>query len=205
MISIGSVMTFGMNKILLSFTPTAAAVFGVFFRMQSFVFMPVFGLNNGMIPIIAYNLGARKKARLIKTIKLSVSCAVCIMLAGFAVFQLVPDKLLLLFNASAEMLTIGIPALRIISISYVFAGYCIVAGAVFQAMGNGMLSLNVSLARQIGVLLPAAYLLSKTGSVNLVWWSIPIAEIAAVTFSVIYMRRIYDREIRPLPNEAVKM
>jgi len=201
MISIGSVMIFWMNKILLSFTPTAAAVFGVFFRMQSFVFMPVFGLNNGMIPIIAYNLGAQKKARLIKTIKLSVLYAVCIMLAGFIVFQLVPDKLLLLFNASAEMLAIGIPALRIISISYVFAGYCIVAGAVFQAMGNGMLSLNVSLARQIGVLLPAAYLLAKSGSVNLVWWAIPIAEIASVTFSVIFMKRIYDQEIRPLPKE----
>lgn len=201
MISIGSVMIFGMNKILLSFTPTAAAVFGVFFRMQSFVFMPVFGLNNGMIPILAYNLGAQKRARLINTIKLSVLYATCIMLAGFAVFQLIPDKLLLLFNASAEMLAIGIPALRIISISYVFAGYCIVAGAVFQAMGNGMMSLNVSLARQIGVLLPAAYLLAKSGSVNLVWWAVPIAEIAAVTFSILFMKRIYDQEIRPLPKE----
>jgi putative MATE family efflux protein len=203
MISLGSVMVFGMNKILLSFTPTAAAVFGVFFRMQSFVFMPVFGLNNGMIPILAYNLGARNRARLIDTIKLSVLYAICIMAVGFAVFQLVPDKLLLLFDASSTMLAIGIPALRTISISYLFAGYCIVAGAVFQAMGNGMLSLHVSLARQIGVLLPAAYLLAQTGSVNMVWWAVPIAEIASVTFSVIFMKLIYDREIRPLPKETL--
>lgn len=202
MVSIGSVMTFGMNKILLSFTPTAAAVFGVYFRVQSFVFMPVFGLNNGMVPILAYNLGAKKRSRLIKTIRLGISYAVAIMLAGFVVFQTIPDKLLLLFNASPEMLDIGVAALRIISISYLFAGFCIVAGSVFQALGNGVFSLIVALARQIGVLLPAAYLLAQAGSVNLVWWAIPIAEIASVTFSVIFMKRIYDQEIRPLPKEV---
>ena len=202
MISIGSVMTFGMNKILLSFTPTAAAVFGVYFRVQSFVFMPVFGLNNGMVPILAYNLGAKKRSRLVKTIRLGIGYAVAIMLAGFVVFQTIPDKLLLLFNASPEMLAIGVAALRIISISYLFAGFCIVAGSVFQALGNGVFSLIVSLARQIGVLLPAAYLLAQAGSVNLVWWAIPIAEIASVTFSVIFMKRIYDQEIRPLPKEV---
>lgn len=203
MVSIGSVMTFGMNKILLSFTPTAAAVFGVYFRVQSFVFMPVFGLNNGMVPILAYNLGAKKRSRLTQTIRLGIGYAVAIMLAGFVIFQSIPDKLLLLFNASPEMLNIGIAALRIISISYLFAGFCIVAGSVFQALGNGVFSLIVSLARQIGVLLPAAYLLAQAGSVNLVWWAIPIAEIASVTFSVIFMKRIYDQEIRPLPKEAL--
>jgi putative MATE family efflux protein len=200
MVSIGSVMIFGINKILLSFTPTAAAVFGVYFKLQSFVFMPIFGLNNGMVPILAYNFGAKKKARLIETIKLSIKYGVSIMLAGLAVFQLFPDKLLLLFNASPEMLNIGIPALRIISISYVFAGFCVVTGSVFQSFGNGVMSLLVSVARQLAVLLPVAYLLSLSGSVNLVWWAFPIAEIASVLSSVYFMKRIYDREIRDLPR-----
>jgi putative MATE family efflux protein len=200
MVSIGSVMTFGMNLILLSFTPTAAAVFGVYFKLQSFVFMPVFGLNNGMVPILAYNLGAKKKVRLTGTIKLSIKYAIYIMVVGLAVFQLIPDKLLLLFNASKEMLAIGIPALRIISISYLFAGFCIVAGSVFQALGNGVMSLMVSVARQLVVLLPVAYLLSRFGVVNLVWWSFPIAEIASVICSGIFMKRIYDQEIRGLPE-----
>jgi putative MATE family efflux protein len=200
MVSIGSVMIFGMNKILLAFTPTAAAVFGVYFKVQSFVFMPIFGLNNGMVPILAYNLGAKKRARLTGTIKLSILYAVCIMLAGLAIFQLIPDKLLLLFNASTEMLAIGVPALRIISISYLFAGFCIVAGSVFQAMGNGMLSLMVSLTRQLGVLLPTAYLLAQSGIVNMVWWAFPIAEIASLICSGVFLKRIYDQEIRPLPG-----
>ncbi|HEY8343801.1 MAG TPA: MATE family efflux transporter [Bacillota bacterium] len=200
MISIGSLMTFGMNKILLSFTSTAVAVFGVYFRVQGFVFMPVFGLNNGMVPILAYNLGARKRARITGTIKLSMTYAICLMLAGFFILQLIPDQLLLFFNASAEMLTIGVPAFRIISLSFIFAGFCLVAGSVFQAMGNGMMSLFVSLARQIGVLLPSAYLLAKSGSVNAVWWAFPIAEIASLIFSGIFMKQIYDQEIRPLPK-----
>jgi putative MATE family efflux protein len=198
MMTVGSVMIFGMNKILLTFTPTATAVFGVYFKLQSFVFMPVFGLNNGMVPILAYNLGAKNKARLIGTIKLSIWYASLIMLIGLAVFQLFPDKLLLLFNASREMLAIGISALRIISISYLFAGFCIVVGSVFQALGNGLMSLIVSVARQLVVLLPAAYLLARSGSVNLVWWAFPIAEIASLTCSGILMRRLYDQEIRPL-------
>jgi putative MATE family efflux protein len=200
MVSIGSVMIFGMNKILLAFTPTAAAVFGVYFKVQSFVFMPIFGLNNGMVPILAYNLGAKKRARLIGTIKLSIVYAVCIMLIGLAVFQLIPDKLLLLFNASTEMLTIGIPALRIISISYLFAGFCIVAGSVFQAMGNGVMSLMVSLARQLGVLLPVAYFLSRSGMVNMVWWAFPIAEIASLICSGIFLKQLYDQVICYLPE-----
>jgi Na+-driven multidrug efflux pump len=202
MVSIGSVMTFGINKILLSFTPTAAAVFGVYFKLQSFVFMPIFGLNNGMVPILAYNLGAKKKARLTGTIKLSIKYAIYIMLVGLAVFQLLPEKLLLLFNASGAMLTIGVPALRIISISYIFAGFCIVAGSVFQALGNGMMSLMVSVTRQLVVLLPAAFWLARFGSVNLVWWAFPIAEIASLISSSLFIRRIYDREIRPLPEPA---
>jgi putative MATE family efflux protein len=199
MISISSLMIFGINKILLEFTPTAAAVFGVYFKLQSFVFMPIFGLNNGMVPILAYNYGAKQKERLTGTIKLSIKYGVLIMLAGLAVFQLFPDKLLLLFNASPEMMTIGIPALRIISISYVFAGFCVVAGSVFQSFGNAMMSLIVSVARQLVVLLPAAYLLSLFGSVNLVWWSFPIAEIASVVSSGFFMKRIYERKIQSLP------
>jgi putative MATE family efflux protein len=202
MVSIGSVMIFGMNKILLAFTPTAAAVFGVYFKVQSFVFMPIFGLNNGMVPILAYNLGAKKRARLIGTIKLSIVYAVCIMLIGLAVFQLIPNKLLLLFNASTEMLAIGIPALRIISISYLFAGFCIVAGSVFQAMGNGVMSLMVSLARQLGVLLPVAYFLSRSGMVNMVWWAFPIAEIASLICSGIFLKQLYDQVICYLPDDG---
>ena len=136
MISIGSLMTFGMNKILLSFTSTAVAVFGVYFRVQGFVFMPVFGLNNAMVPILAYNLGARKRARITGTIKLSMTYAICFMLTGFFILQLIPDQLLLFFNASTEMLNIGVPAFRTISLSFIFAGFCVIAGSVFQAMGN---------------------------------------------------------------------
>jgi putative MATE family efflux protein len=200
MVSIGSVMTFWVNKILLTFTPTAAAVFGVYFKLQSFVFMPVFGLNNGMVPILAYNLGAKKKARLIGTVKLSIKYAIYIMLIGLLVFQVFPDKLLRLFNASEAMMAIGIPALRIISISYVFAGFCVVVGSVFQALGNGVMSLIVSVARQLVVLLPVACLLARFGSVNLVWWAFPIAEIASLICSGLFLKRIYDREIRPLPE-----
>ena len=190
----------GMNKILLSFTSTAVAVFGVYFRVQGFVFMPVFGLNNAMVPILAYNLGARKRARITGTIKLSMTYAICFMLTGFFILQLIPDQLLLFFNASTEMLNIGVPAFRTISLSFIFAGFCVIAGSVFQAMGNGMMSLFISLARQIGVLLPSAYLLAKSGSVNAVWWAFPIAEIASLIFSGIFMKQIYDQEIRSLPK-----
>jgi putative MATE family efflux protein len=197
-ISIGSVMTYGLNRILLSFTATATAVFGVYFRLQSFVFMPVFGLNHGMVPIVAYNYGARKRERMVKTIKLCVTYAVSIMLMGLAVFQIMPGKLLMLFNATEEMLAIGIPSLRIISISFTFAGFCIIVGSVFQALGNGVLSMTVSVVRQLVVLLPAAYLLSLTGSVNAVWWSFPIAEIASMALSVIFMVRVYNKVIKPI-------
>lgn len=188
--AIGSVMTYGMNRILMVFTSTAAAVFGVYFKLQSFIFMPVFGLNNGMVPIIAYNYGARKKDRLIKTMKLSILYAVSIMVIGFLIFQIFPAQLFMLFDASETMLSLGVPALRIISISFLLAGFCIICGSVFQALGNGVYSMIVSIARQLVVLLPVAYLLSKLGNVNYVWWAYPIAEIVSLTMTVIFLKKI---------------
>jgi len=196
--SIGSVMTFALNKILIGFTETAAAVFGVYFKLQSFIFMPVFGLNNGMVPIIGYNYGAKNKERLLKTIKLSVMYAVSIMLVGFFVMQIFPEKLLGFFNASENMIKIGVPALRIISISFIFAGYCIVVGSVFQALGKATKSLFVSLGRQIVILIPTAYLLSLTGNVNNVWWSFPIAELMSFTLSTVFFVEIYKNIIKKL-------
>ncbi len=193
MVSISSIMTFAFNKILLVFTSTAAAVFGVYFKLQSFVFMPVFGLNNGMVPIIAYNYGARKIKRIKKTLTLSVISACVLMLIGLAVMQIIPDKLLLMFNASPAMLSIGVPALRIISLSFVFAGFGIVASSVFQALGNSMYSLIVSIARQLVVLLPVAYILSKFQQLDLVWLSFPIAEIASVVLSVLFLRIVLKK------------
>ena len=193
--SIGSVMTYGMNKILIEFTSTAVAVFGVYFKLQSFIFMPVFGLNNGMVPIIAYNYGAGEKGRLIKTLKLSIGYAVGIMAIGFVIFQVIPKQLLALFDASDTMLAIGVPALRIISVSFLLAGFCIVTGSLFQALGNGVYSMLVSIARQLVVLLPAAYLLSLTGQVNAVWWAFPIAELMSVTMTVIFLVRINKKII----------
>lgn len=200
--AIGSVMTYGMNKILLAFTSTAAAVFGVYFKLQSFIFMPVFGLNNGMVPIIAYNYGAGKKGRLIKTIKLSIAYAVALMLIGFAVFQIFPAQLFALFEASETMLSIGIPALRIISISFLLAGFSIVCSSVFQALGNGVYSMFVSIARQLVVLLPVAYLLSLSGSVTNVWWAFPIAELMSVLLSSFFMYRIYHKVIKYIGEKS---
>ena len=204
MASISSVMTFGVNKILMSFTSTATAVFGVYFKLQSFIFMPVFGLNNGMVPIISYNYGARHRDRMVHTIKLSIFYAVCIMLVGFAIFQIVPQVLLGFFNASQDMLVIGVPALRIISLSFLFAGFCIIVGSVFQALGNGILSLIVSVARQLVVLLPVAFLMSLTGNLDAVWFSFPISEIASVVLSALFMRHTYKKIIAPLGHDGVK-
>ena len=188
--SIGSVMTFFMNKILLGFTSTAAAVFGVYFKLQSFIFMPVFGMNNGLIPIVAYNFGAGYKERILKVTKSSSIAAVAIMIAGLLTAELIPDKLLLLFHASDQMLRIGIPALRILSLCYVFAGISVVASGVFQGLGKGVYSLVLSVIRQLVILIPVAYLLSLTGNVNAVWFSFPIAELVALIVSVIYLRSI---------------
>lgn len=199
--AIGSVMTYGMNLILIAFTSTATAVFGVYFKLQSFVFMPVFGLNNGMVPIIAYNYGAGKKARVTKVIKLSIMYAVGMMAVGLFLMQVIPEQLLLLFDASETMIEIGVPALRTISLSFLFAGFCIVCGSVFQALGNGMYSMIVSVARQLGVLLPVAYLLSKLGEVGYVWWAFPIAEIASLTLSAVFLIRIYKKVIKHIGEE----
>lgn len=196
--AIGSLMTYGMNLILISFTSTATAVFGVYFKLQSFIFMPVFGLNNGMVPIIAYNYGAEKKDRLIQTIKLSIAYAMALMIIGFLVFQLCPQVLLQWFNASETMMGIGIPALRTISVSFLLAGFCIICGSVFQALGNGIYSMVVSIARQIIVLLPAAYFLAKLGNVNYVWWAFPIAELMSLALSSYFLFRIYQKIIKQI-------
>lgn len=196
--SIGSIMVYGMNRILISFTSTATAVFGVYYKLQSFILMPIFGLNNGMVPIIAYNYGAQKKERMIKTIKLSIVYAVSIMFIGIIVFQLVPDKLLLIFDASDEMLKMGVPALKIISLHFVFAGFDIIGGSVFQALGNAVFSMITSICRQLVVLLPAAYFLSKLGSVNYVWWSFPIAEVMALILTAVFMVYTYKKVIKPI-------
>ena len=203
MSSIGSVMVFGMNKILIAFTTTATAVFGVYFKLQSFIFMPVFGLNNGMVPIVAYNYGARRPDRIKHTIKLSVIYAVSIMFIGLLVFQFAPQVMLDLFrsqedSSSSNMLTIGVPALRIISLSFLFAGYAIVCSSVFQALGHGVLSLIVSVVRQLLVLLPVAFLLSRLGELSLVWWAFPIAELFSLGLSTVFLMRVFRNEIAPL-------
>ena len=198
--SIGSIMTYGMNLILVGLSATAAAVFGVYFKLQSFFFMPVFGLNNGIIPIVAYNYGAQKKHRMIRTIKWGMLIAFCFLFAGFIVFETVPDVLLLMFDASENMLGIGIPALRIIAVHFLIAWFCIVAGSVFQAVGNGMYSLYVSVARQLVVLLPAAYILAKIGGLNLIWWSFPIAELMSCLISTICLILTFKKVIAPMPD-----
>lgn len=196
--SIGSVMTFGLNKILIGFTPTATAVFGVYFKLQSFVFMPVFGLNNGMVPIVAYNYGAKNEERVTKTIKLSTVYAMGIMLVGFLIFQAFPKQLLCLFNASEDMLRIGIPALRIISINFIFAGFCVIASSVLQALENGMLSLVVSAVRQLIAILPLAFIFGQVFGVNAIWFAFPVSEIIAVILSAMFMKKVYNEAIKPI-------
>ena len=200
MMAIGSVMNFLFNKILISFTETAAAVFGVYFKLQSFIFMPVFGLNNGIIPIIAYNYGAQKRARMMKAVKLGIVYVFLFMTAGLLIMQIFPDKLLSIFNATEEMMRIGVPALRTISLCFIFAGFCIVIGSVFQALGRGVFSMIVSVSRQLVVLIPAAYLLSLTGNLNNVWWSFPIAEIASVIASAVCFIYLYKTVIKKIPE-----
>ena len=198
--SIGSLATFGLNNILLMFSSTAATVFGVYFKLQSFVFMPVFGLTNGMIPIVAYNYGAQNKKRIYQTIKLSVSIAVGIMLVGFTIFQLFPQTLLGLFEASDHMLEIGVPALRTISLSFVFAGFCIVSSCVFQALGNGIYSMLMSLARQIVIILPVTFIFAKLFGLNMVWFAYPIAEVVSVIMCIFMLKRIIKTKVKPLAN-----
>ena len=200
---IGSVMVFGLNRILISFTTTATAIFGAYFKLQSFVFMPVFGLNNGMVPIIAYNYGAKKPDRVKKTIQLAIATSITIMAIGVAVFELVPGPLLSFFDASENMLSIGIPALRIIGVHFLLAGFNVIAMSVCQAIGNPVHSLVVAVCRQLVVLLPVAWLLAQMGNLNLVWLAFPIAEVFALLLCVIFLRktlRSADRAMAQTPS-----
>lgn len=198
MVGIGSLMTFFLNKILLAFTTTAAAVFGVYFKLQSFIFMPIFGLNNGVIPIIAYNYGAKKKERITECLRFSCVIAVSIMAFGMLLMWLMPEQMLRLFDAKEEMMELGVPALKIISTSFILAGVCINLGSAFQALGKSYFSMIISFCRQIVVLLPAAYLLSKTGVLNNVWFAFPIAEIMSLTVTLICFSYIYKKIIKPI-------
>lgn len=193
--SIGSVMTTGMNLILMGISSTAAAVFGVYFKLQSFFFMPVFGLNNGLIPILSYNYGARNKKRMTNTLKYGYLIAFLFMLVGFVVFMLIPDKLLLLFDASETMLAIGVPALRKIAVHFLIAWFCIVSGTLFQAVGNAVYSMYVSVARQLVVLLPVAYVLTKIGGLSLIWWCFPIAEAMSLLISVVCLKLVMKKKL----------
>ena len=191
----------GMNQILTSFTSTATAVFGIYFKVQSFAFMPIFGLNNGMVPIVSYNLGAQKKKRLVGTVKFAFLLALCIMIAGFLVFQLLPAPILRLFDASDIMLSIGVPALRIISISFLLASGSIISISTLQALGKGVQSMMISFTRQLIVLLPVAWLLSLRGTLESIWWAFPIAEVVTLALSVFLLARAYRTLVKPMPDE----
>ena len=195
---VGSVMNFGMNQILQGFAETATSVFGIYFKLQSFFFMPLFGINNATISIIAFNYGARKPERITKTLKIATAAALVLMTMGLLVFQLVPHVLLSLFNPSPAFMEIGQACLRTISLSFPVAAVCISLGACFQALGNGIYSTIISLGRQLVVLLPVAYLLSLSGNVNLVWLSYPIAEVASAALTAFFFLRIYRQRIKPL-------
>ena len=199
MASIGSVMYYGVNKILIGFTNTASAVFGVYFKLQSFVFMPIFGLNNGIIPIIGYNYGAGNRKRIMKTLYIGMFYSVFIMAIGTMIFQFFPDLILSIFNASPEMLSMGRVALRTASLPFMVAGICIVIGSMFQALGNGFSSMLVSITRQLVVLLPVAYFLSLSGDVNMVWWAFPIAEVGSLIASILLYIRIYHKKLKFVP------
>jgi len=199
--SIGSVMTFLMNQILIAFSATAVAVFGVYFKLQSFVFMPVFGMNNGTVPIVAYNYGAKRGDRMKQAMRYSIVAAVCILTVGMLIFQLATKPLLGIFDASQEMLRIGVPALRIISLSFPVAGFCIGCGTIFQALGYSMYSMITSLVRQLIVLVPSAFIIGRlTGDVTLVWYAFVIAEVFSLVLSTFFFRRIYKNVIKPLIN-----
>ena len=195
---IGSIMNFGMNQILQGFQETATGVFGIYFKLQSFFFMPLFGLNGATISIIAFNYGARKPERITKTLKIASCAALSLMTAGLLVFQLIPQVLLNLFNPSPAFMEMGCVALRTISWCFPVAAVCIVLGASFQALGNGIYSTIVSICRQMLVLLPVAYLLSLSGNVNLVWLAFPIAELVSAAATVVLFRRIYRAKIKPM-------
>lgn len=201
MVAVGSIMTFSINKIVIAFTETAAAVFGVYFKLQSFVFMPLFGMNNGVIPIISFNYGARNKQRVMKTIGVAILFALFFMAIGLTAMQILPKELLSIFNASDQMIKIGVPALKTISISYIFAGFSVVLISVFQAFGKGLFSMSISIARQLVVLVPCAYLLSKTGELDNVWWAFPIAEVMSVLVAGAFFIYLYKKVITKLDTE----
>ena len=201
MVAVGSIMTFSINKIVIAFTETAAAVFGVYFKLQSFVFMPLFGMNYGVIPIISFNYGARNKQRVMKTIGVAILFALFFMAIGLAAMQILPKELLSIFNASDQMIKIGVPALKTISISYIFAGFSVVLISVFQAFGKGLFSMSISIARQLVVLVPCAYLLSKTGELDNVWWAFPIAEVMSVLVAGAFFIYLYKKVITKLDTE----
>jgi Na+-driven multidrug efflux pump len=198
MMSIGSVMTYLMNQILIGFSTTVTAVFGIYFKLQSFFFMPVFGMNNGLIPVLAYNYGARSKPRIDEALKFSVMVAALIMCTGTLIMNLFPSQLLGFFNASEDMLAIGVPALHIISVHFPIAAVCIVLGSVFQAFSQSIYSLIISIGRQLVILIPAAWLLAQSGNVNNVWWCFLIAESASLMLSVIFFRKIYREHVMTL-------
>lgn len=200
--SIGSVMTYCVNRILDGFSSTAVAVFGVYFKLQSFFFMPVFGLNNAMVPLIAYNYGARRPARMKQTVRWAIIYACSIMAVGLLLMQLMPDVFLRLFDASDDMLRIGVPALRTISLAFVGAGYAIVLSSTFQALGKGLYSMFVSIARQLVVLVPVAWLLSRTGQLSAVWWAFPIAEIMSALVSTLFLLHLKKTLLLPLEQQA---
>ena len=196
--SIGSVMVFCLNKILIVFSTTATAVFGVYFKLQGFIFMPVFGMNNGMVPIVAFNFGARNRERMMQTYKLALGTAIAIMSVGVVLFELFPEPLFLLFGASEHMLGMGVPALRIIGLHFPIAAFCIVTGSVFQAVGKAVYSMINSICRQLVVLLPAAFLLAQLGDVNYVWFAFLIAEGVSMIMTAIFFKKIYKEVIKPL-------
>ena len=209
MIAIGSVMTFLMNKILITYHAaheTAATAFGVYFKLNSFIFMPIFGLNNGVIPIVAYNYGAQNRRRMMATIKRSALYACCIMVFGTVLFWAIPDTLLRLFDASDVMLAAGVPALRIISLSFCMAGACIALGSSFQALGKSIYSMITSIVRQLVFLVPIAYVLARYGASigndGLVWWCYPIAEVFSLTLTLLFFRHVYRTMIAGIPEGA---
>ena len=198
MVGIGSVMNFGINQILQGFSETATGVFGIYFKLQSFFFMPLFGINNAVISIVAFNYGARRPDRMMATVKLASFVGLGIMLTGLAIFQFFPDVLLSIFDPSPEFMHMGIEALRTISWCFPVAAVCIILGSTFQALGTGIYSTLVSLGRQLVILLPAAYLLSLSGVVTRVWWAWPIAESMGLTMTLLFFLRNYKQTVKPL-------
>ena len=196
--TVGSILTFGLNQILVAFSETATAVYGVYFKLQGFAFLPIIGMNNGMVPIIAYNYGARKPERIVQTIRLSICYALGIMVVAVVLFQTCTAGLLGIFDASEEMLAIGIPALRTMSLCFIVGGFTIVASSVFQALGRGLLSMTISVVRQLVLVLPLAWLFSRTGELDMVWWAFPVAEVIAGALAACFLVRSYRRVIRPL-------